>query len=114
MEINTFQITSVRTMPTIQDGRYSALDKSNYAMGLAGESGELVDLMKKEIHHGHAPDVESIKKECGDVFHYLAGIATMYGLTLEEIALANVDKLQRRYPTGFSTKDSLKRVDVHG
>ena len=112
MRLNLFQIMSMRTMPEGHDGKYTAMAKSNYAMGLAGESGELVDLMKKEVHHHHNPDVEAIKKECGDVLHYLAGIATMYGLTLEDIAMANIEKLNKRYPTGFSVEDSIKRVDV--
>lgn len=112
MEMNEYQRLSQRTMPTEGAEGHTAMNKSNYAMGLAGESGELVDLIKKEVHHGHEPQIDKIKGELGDVYHYLAGIATMYGFTLEEIAEHNIDKLEKRYPSGFSTTASIERVDV--
>lgn len=108
MEMNTFQIMSMRTMPP----EYSDMAKANYALGATGEAGEVADLVKKEVFHKHPVDADGIKKEIGDTLHYLAGLATMYGLTLEEIATANIEKLQKRYPTGFSSVDSIKRVDV--
>lgn len=109
MKLNVFQEMSKRTMPSL----YDVKSKSNYAMGLAGESGEVVDLIKKEIHHGHPENPEKVKNELGDVMHYVAGLAAMYGWTLEEVATANIMKLSTRYPHGFNTMDSLKRVDVH-
>lgn len=112
MEMNEYQQLSQRTMPSEGAEGYTAMDKSNYAMGLAGESGELVDLIKKEVHHGHDPQREKVKGELGDVLHYASGIATMYGFTLEEIVEYNIAKLEKRYPSGFNTAASIERVDV--
>lgn len=105
--INEYQELSKRTMPASDDK-----GKANYALGLVSEAGEVGDIIKKEIFHGHPQDRDAVKNELGDVFHYAAGLATMYGLTLQEILEGNVDKLRRRFPSGFSTADSIKRVDT--
>lgn len=91
-----------------RDEKVIAID----ALGLAGEAGEVADLIKKYIGHGHPVDREKVAKELGDVLWYCAALATDYGLTLEDIATANVRKLEARYPQGFSTAASLARVDV--
>lgn len=83
-------------------------------MGLSGEAGEVTDLIKKELFHEHPPEPDKVLKEIGDVLHYAAGLATMYGLTLEEVAMANIEKLMERYPNGFNAEDSQKRVDTIG
>lgn len=104
--MNEYQKLSSRTFPngSIRD------NLSNYALGLTGESGEVADAIKKTIYHGHQLDVDEIKKELGDVLHYVAGLADFLGLTLEEIAFGNIEKLKARYPNGFSEKDSINRV----
>jgi NTP pyrophosphatase (non-canonical NTP hydrolase) len=61
--------------------------------------------------HGHAYDTQALKDELGDVLWYLAEAATAAGLNLDEIAQENVDKLFKRYPEGFSQKDSINRED---
>jgi NTP pyrophosphatase (non-canonical NTP hydrolase) len=106
MNLNEFQSLSIRTMPGNDDRGVT-----NYALGLAGESGEVVDIIKKNVFHGHEPDREAIKKELGDVMHYVAGLAWMYGFTLEEVAQGNIDKLKKRYPDGFSVEASVNRID---
>ena len=116
MRFNEYQQLSKRTMPkpfllnSLMD-IYDDSAKSNYAMGLSGESGEVTDLIKKELYHGHSAEPMAIKKELGDVLHYLSGLATMYGLSLEEIAAANIEKLKKRYPDGFSQEASINRED---
>lgn len=84
----------------------------SYGLGVTGEAGEVADLIKKHVGHGHPLDVEKLKLELGDVLWYVAGLATVLGLTLEDVAAANIAKLTRRYPNGFSTADSLARRDV--
>lgn len=115
MDFNEYQELSKRTMPKM-DGTTETWKSavSNYSMGLAGEMGEWVDVMKKEIHHGHPQNIEALMGECGDLLHYAAGLATLFGFTLEEAAEANIHKLKKRYPLGFNEEDSIKRVDVHG
>lgn len=83
-----------------------------YGLGIAGEAGECADLIKKHIGHGHPLDVEKLKLELGDVLWYVAGLATVCGLTLGDIATTNLAKLEKRYPNGFNTADSIARRDV--
>lgn len=83
----------------------------NGVMGAAGEAGELADLLKKQLFHGHPADREHMIKECGDVLYYLALIAESLDTTLEEVAITNNKKLWERYPDGFSVKKSLHRKD---
>ena len=81
----------------------------NSVMGLCGESGEAIDIVKKWLAHGHALDKEHLKKELGDIAWYLAEAATALDVSLEEIFRANIDKLKKRYPEGFTSADSINR-----
>ncbi len=78
-------------------------------LGLAGESGEVVDLVKKARFQGHTIDVEKVKDELGDVMWYLALLCHTFGFSLEEIRQANVAKMHRRYPNGFEAERSINR-----
>jgi NTP pyrophosphatase (non-canonical NTP hydrolase) len=82
------------------------------ALGLAGESGEIADHVKKILYHGHPLDEatrDKIAKEIGDILWYCAIGARGIGVSLSEIARLNVEKLRKRYPEGFSTEKSLNR-----
>jgi NTP pyrophosphatase (non-canonical NTP hydrolase) len=83
------------------------------ALGLTGESGEVADIIKKYVGHGHDLDKEKLKKELGDVLWYVAVLSQQLGFTLGQVMQANVNKLSARYPNGFNTEDSkLKRDEV--
>lgn len=71
------------------------------ALGLAGEAGEVCDLIKKIGWHGKIANADDMAHELGDVLWYLQKLAQRYGFTLEQVAQMNVDKLQKRYPNGF-------------
>lgn len=107
MKLNEYQELATRTANPHENALI------NYGLGLGGESGEVLELIKKYAFHGHAIQSDEIKNELGDVLWYLSNIANLVGLTLEEIATANIEKLRKRYPEGFTTEDSLKRVDTH-
>lgn len=79
------------------------------AMGLAGEAGEVVDLLKKSIGHGHELDPVRIALELGDVLWYVAEIANHLDVKLSDVAEANLAKLRSRYPGGFSPQASINR-----
>ena len=65
--------------------------------------------MKKYICHGHELDKQHLIKELGDVAWYLAEAAHALGVPLEEVLAANIEKLKRRYPDGFSTEKSIDK-----
>ena len=83
----------------------------NGVMGLCGESGEAIDIVKKHLHQGHALDKEKLVKELGDIAWYLAETAWALDIPLEEILQGNIDKLKHRFPEGFSTERSLNREE---
>lgn len=79
-------------------------------MGLCGESGEAIDILKKTIFQGHELDREHLAKELGDVAWYLALSADALGYSLEDILKKNLEKLARRYPDGrFDAEKSINR-----
>lgn len=79
------------------------------ALGLTGEAGEVAELVKKHVGHGHTLDSEKVKKELGDVLWYVAALATTLGLSMEDVGAANIEKLKARYPEGFSSTASINR-----
>lgn len=83
----------------------------NGCLGLAGETGELLDMIKKWVFHERLLDEDHAKKELGDVLWYCAEIAYSFGWELDEIMQMNVDKLKARYPEGFSTEMSNNRKE---
>ena len=68
------------------------------ALGLCGEAGEVAEKIKKHIRDGRS--LEGVGLELGDVLWYISALADDLGVTLEEIAQANVDKLQSRKDRG--------------
>ena len=83
----------------------------NAVMGLNGEAGEVIDILKKHIFQGHDIDKEHLAKECGDVLWYVAVLAKGLGYELDEIAEINKAKLRKRYPDGFEVEKSLHRAE---
>ena len=92
-----------------------ALDRKdvliNSVMGLCGESGEAIDIVKKWLAQGHDLDKATLAKELGDIAWYLAEAATALEMPLDDIFSANIDKLRRRFPEGFSEEASRSRAD---
>ena len=110
MTINEYQKAALRTVSGIA-GATKENQLINGAMGLCGESGEFMDLLKKQMFHGHEMDKEHMAKELGDIAWYLATAADALGYDLETILQMNVDKLLARYPDGFSVERSMNRVE---
>ena len=82
----------------------------NSVMGLCGESGETIDIVKKWLAQGHELDKEHLAKELGDVAWYLAEAATALDMDLSDILQQNLDKLAARYPEGFDAQRSRVRL----
>ena len=81
----------------------------NACLGLAGECGEVCDIVKKALFQGHALDRAGLIEEAGDVLWYLAELAAGLGVSLEDMAVQNEMKLRRRYPNGFDAGRSRNR-----
>jgi NTP pyrophosphatase (non-canonical NTP hydrolase) len=79
------------------------------ALGLAGETGEVVDHIKKVQFAGHALDIEHLTEELGDVLWYAGLICSAVGCTLDDVMQMNVTKLRKRYPNGFDPERSINR-----
>ena len=90
--------------------RHDALALS--ALGLAGESGEFADMIKKHLYHGHPLSMEKYVEELGDILWYLSRACDAVVISLHDVAEANIAKLQLRYPEGFSTERSINRGDT--
>lgn len=83
-------------------------------MGMCGEAGETIDIVKKIVFHGHPYDEETrehIAKEIGDVLWYVATAAEAIGYPLETIMQMNIDKLSARYGDHFTTEASMHRKE---
>ena len=108
MTINEYQQLAMRTLnPELS--RKDVL--INGVMGLCGEAGEAIDLVKKHLAQGHALDREGLIKELGDVAWYLAETAYALDVDLETVLAGNIEKLRRRYPQGFEREKSIDRTD---
>ena len=107
MEINEYQELAMVTLNPELNKRDVLI---NSVMGLCGESGEAIDIVKKWMAQGHELDKERLKKELGDIAWYLAEAATALEIPLEDILQANIDKLKKRYPDGFEAKRSVIRL----
>jgi NTP pyrophosphatase (non-canonical NTP hydrolase) len=81
------------------------------ALGLTGESGEVADIIKKVMFHGHEYNEDKLVLELGDVLWYVANTARAIGVSLEHVAKRNIQKLEKRFPDGFSFAASINRSD---
>ena len=106
MEINEYQKLAMRTINKDLSEKDMLI---NGVMGLCGESGEVIDIVKKHIAHNHELNKDHLAKELGDVAWYLAETATALGYSLEDIFKMNIDKLKKRYPDGFDSEKSIHR-----
>ena len=106
MDINEYQKLA---MKTLNPGLNKKDVLINSVMGLCGESGEAIDIVKKWLAQGHELDKEHLAKELGDIAWYLAEAATALDMDLEDILKANIEKLKLRYPDGFDYKKSIDR-----
>lgn len=107
MDFNKYQLETRRTAGNFESKTEELIA---WSLGIAGESGEFVDSVKKTIFHGHDLNPEEKAKELGDILYYVARAAEVLGYSLEEIAVMNIEKLKKRYPDGFSFEASKNRV----
>lgn len=78
-------------------------------MGIATESGELLDALKKHLFYGKPLDIVNIKEELGDKEWYTALALDTLLSDYEEIMTTNNAKLRKRYPHKFTEENALNR-----
>jgi len=117
MDANKYQVKAARTLIDRPDFEIPDNDIMLVwnAIGLAGEAGEVAELVKKAVFHRHGINGafrEKMVKELGDVLWYAAAMCTKLDMDLGVIMEVNIRKLEERYPSGFSSQDSKRRVDA--
>ena len=106
MTINEYQNLAMKTLNPELNKKDVLI---NGVMGLCGESGEAIDIVKKWLAQGHELDKDKLAGELGDIAWYLAETAYALEIPLEDIFQANIGKLKQRYPDGFSAERSINR-----
>jgi NTP pyrophosphatase (non-canonical NTP hydrolase) len=84
------------------------------AIGLAGEAGELLDTVRKHVFDGQPLDRDNVKEEAGDIIFYLEALIQTMQTTVHEIITGNMEKLTKRYESGYSDKAAQERADKAG
>lgn len=103
---DSYQNETKRTSGSFSDSR---LELATWALGVAGEAGEVADHVKKHLGQGHPLDKAKLSKELGDVLWYCAVLAGFLGIPLSAVAAQNIEKLRLRYPDGFCQARSMDR-----
>jgi len=107
MNFDEYQTETGKTAQVFVNQKEEA---TNWVMGLCGEAGEVSEVFKKHLFHGHVLDREKLVKELGDVLWYVARLAACYQIGLSEVAERNIAKLRARYGTsGFSNAKSINK-----
>ena len=108
MEINEYQKQAIKSLnPSLNNNEILL----NGVMGLCGESGEVIDILKKHLSQGHELNKEKMIEELGDVAWYLAETTYALGVDLDTVLNNNLIKLSKRYPEGFNVEKSINRSD---
>lgn len=106
MTVNEYQKLAMKTLNPELSQKDVLI---NGVMGLCGESGEAIDIVKKWLAQGHDLDKAKLAKELGDIAWYLAETAWALDIPLEDIFRGNIEKLAKRYPEGFAAERSIFR-----
>ena len=112
MTANEYQKLALRTehTPDFIVGHVPEMARLVHAaIGVATESGELLDALKKTLMYGKALDRINVMEECSDVLWYLALALDATGFTLEDCMERNIAKLRKRFPHKFTSEAALVR-----
>ena len=87
-------------------------DLVHAAMGISGESGELLDAIKKHVVYGKVLDKENVIEELGDLLFYVQAMMNLLEIPEQRVLQHNADKLQARYKDmAYSDKAAQDRLD---
>ena len=106
MTLDDYQAAASRTVNARLTDTERLVDA---AAGLAEESGEILGIVRKHAFQAHSLSRDKLQAELGDALWCLTIAAQSAGMTLEQVAAANVAKLRARYPHGYSDAASRER-----
>ena len=81
------------------------------AAGLSTESNEVLAIVNKSTHHNKEFELHKLVEEMGDTPWYLAMLAKKYGVSLSDVAKAQIEKNHKRFPHGYNREHYLARMD---
>lgn len=87
------------------------LDAMHMCLGLSGEVGETIDIVKKHVIFNKPLNRAELVKELGDIEFYLEGLRQSFEITREETVEGNIAKLTKRYGESYSDEAALNRAD---
>ena len=90
---------------------HSSLDAMHMCLGLAGEAGEVVDVVKKHTMYNKALDRGALVEELGDLEFYLEGLRQTFDISRREVLEVNINKLTKRYGDKYSNAAAIDRAD---
>lgn len=105
---NDYQMLAMKTCSIPYDRTDDMIRHAVF--GLTSEAGEVAGIYQK-AYQGHPIDREHVKKELGDCLWMIAEACTALHFSLEEVMIANIDKLRKRYPNGFDSEHSINRQE---
>ena len=111
MNFDKYQLAASGTFKehiALTPGKAELLD---WSMGLAGETGEVCELVKHVVFHNEPADKMKLAKELGDVLWYVSAIAKSQDIELSACAVLNIAKLAHRYENGYAHGASKERHD---
>ena len=108
MQVNEYQKAAMATLNPVLDKKDVHI---NSVMGLCGESGEAIEIVKKWLMQGKSWTRSIWSGSLGMVAWYLAEAATALDIPLEAVFQGNLDKLRQRFPNGFDTGASVNRKE---
>lgn len=113
MNANDYQRQAARTLLDRPDAEYTGDEILLVwnALKLAGEAGEVANLVGKGVFHRHGVDTAKLLEELGDVLWYVAAICTKLDVPMEDVMSLNIVKLRRRYPEGYNSEASQNRAE---
>src|SRR6185369_598033 len=103
----TFDEYQKQALTTAVNTYEPLMEKTIWAMGVAGEAGEVVEKWKKIVAYKGGEvsdeDLAELAIELGDVVWYIAVMAHSLGLSFDDIMRRNVEKLKSRQARGVIT-----------
>ena len=106
MDLREYQEISKRTLNKDLTERELI---ANMTMGISGEFGEAIDVVKKHMYQGHVLNMDKLIEELGDGMWYVVNLCNLLDIDMRDVLSANYDKLMERYPKGFDVERSVNR-----